>query len=112
MAVEHALFGDNHAQAVGRAVDNARPHATTGAFTASDDCIDSEKIQMPDKWGPPKRAGRHFLQHSFSGNRLHFIDNVVSPPYAIEFFLAHIGLFRTVATERPWFDADPVHAGY
>src|SRR4030095_7812777 len=67
---------------------------------------------MPDQGCPPKRTRRHFLQDSFSGDRLYFIDNVVLTLHAIEFFLAHLGLFRAVATERPWFYADSVHAGY
>ena len=91
--VEDALFGDDHAQAVGRAIDHAGAHAAAGALSAGDDRIDAEKIEMADERRAPKRARRSFSEYGFAGDRFYLIDDVEAPAKTIEIFGAVRGAF-------------------
>ena len=84
--VEDAFFRHHHAKPIGAAVDDARADAAARAFTADQDRIHTEPVEMAEEGRAPKSARRRFMQKSFAGNGLQLVDDFVLPFAAIERF--------------------------
>ena len=65
MAVEDALFHHHHAVAVRAPVNHTGAHATAGAFTAGQNGIHPQVMQMTQQRCAPEGAGRGFAQNGY-----------------------------------------------
>ena len=77
VAVEHALLGDDHAVAVGAAVDDGGADAAARALAGHDEGVDAEGVEVAGDGRAPEGAGRRLAEERLPLNGLEFGNDVV-----------------------------------